>query len=211
MIVPKTVNLTPQTGRFKARSYDGDYMKAGKIAEKVIIDWLTSHPDVIEVEDLRDVCEIQHTDMDITVRLRDGTHPLAEIKWDRHLGSTGKVLVEVLRLNHKAPTSVAGVLGWTLRTEARWILYFAPRFGYVYQFQTDALRHCLQCYTDAVRADTEFTWISTDRVKSTLCILLPLTACVGAFTVHDVIEFTRPHLPAIDQYRLRFAPEPLQW
>lgn len=201
----------PQTGRFKPKSYDGDYMKAGHLAETIVRDWLRAHPEVLEVDDLTEVYQIQRTDMDITVRMRDGTHPLAEIKWDRHLGSTGKVLIEVLRFNHRAPQEAAATLGWTLRTEARWILYYAPRYAYVYQFKTAELRKHFQAYTELHRVNTEFVWISTDRIKSTLCIALPLAQCQGSFRVHDVVEFARPHMPQIDQLRLRFAPETLQW
>lgn len=200
-----------QTGRFKPKSYSGDYMRAGELAEKIVRDWLLEHPEVVGVVDVSQLREIQRIDTDIIVKLNDGTHPLAEIKWDRHLGVSGKVLLEVLRFNHKAPQEAAGVLGWTLRTEARWILYFAPALACVYQFKTAELRRCLQAYTDSRRAETEFIWVDTDRVKSTLCVLLPEADCGSAYQVHDVIEYARRYIPNIDQLRLRFAPQPLQF
>lgn len=205
--------VLPQTtsGKFKAKSYAGDLMRVGDLAEAIVRDWLQAHPDVLGLVDLSRLAPFQRTDMDLAIRLQDGTHPIAEVKWDRNLGVSPYILVEVLRLNHQAPPEAAGALGWTLRTEARWILYFAPKLALVYQFKTDMLRRRVQQYTAQARHDTQFCWVSTDAVKSTLNLLLPVQACQGAFRVHDVIAYARRHIPAIDQLRLQFAPESLRW
>jgi len=199
------------TGRFKEKSYDGDYMKAGKIAEKISLDFLADHPDVIGVKDISEIEVIQTADADALIKLRQGTNPLAEFKSDAHMGITSNVLIEVLRINHRAPQESAGVLGWSLRTEVRWIFVFGPRTGYLYQFKTADLRRAFQNYTEQVRENTKLHWVSTDRVKSTLCVLMPLKYCHGTFQVHDVLHYARRYIEGIDKLRLRFAPEPLEF
>ncbi len=215
-IAQTTSPTAPVVSRYKERSYDGDYMKAGRLAERIVMDWLVNHPEVVEVDDLSHLRQLQRVDSDCAVCLRDGTTPLAEIKWDRWLGIKGNVLVEVLRLNHKGPSEVAGVLGWTLRTPARWILYYAPNLAQVYQFQTEQLRQSLQRYTEEMREKTRFSWVCTDRIKSARNSLVPVAYCEGAFRVHDVLKYAERYapdsIPEVMQLRLRyFAGESLQW
>ena len=96
------------TGSGKERSYNGDYMERGKNAELIVLKWLADNSTVIGVEDLRTLRVMREADVDCSVKLMDGRIVLAEIKSDWHLGKSGNMLFEVLRINHTAiPTTAA--------------------------------------------------------------------------------------------------------
>lgn len=189
----------------KTRSYNGDYMRIGKLAESVIWDWLSDHPQVIGLDDLTGLRPLQNVEADFTVATEDGRRSLVEIKHDEHLGKSGNIVVEVLRINHKAPEQAAGVLGWSLRTQASWVLYYSPHLAYVYQFHASDLRVGFQRYTDEARNAAQFIWINTDRIKSTLNVLVPLKYYAGMFEVHDVQSYAMRHQPAdYTQLRMKY-------
>ena len=99
----------------------------------------------------------------------------------------------------------AGVLGWSLRTQASWVLYYSPHFAYVYQFHASDLRIGFQRYTDEARNSAQFVWINTDRIKSTLSVLVPLKYYAGMYEVHDVQSYAMRHQPAdYTQLRIKY-------
>ncbi len=101
---PEKMNTTPSETR--PRSYDGDYMAAGRAAEGIVMAWLHEQPQFIGVESLTGLRQLREADVDCSFSLSDGRVTFAEIKSDRWLGKTGRVLFEVLRINHKVPPSV---------------------------------------------------------------------------------------------------------
>jgi len=165
------------------RSYNGHYMKAGQAAEARVLGWLEVHSGVIGVEDLRGLRQMREADVDCSVQLVDGRMVLAEIKSDWHLGVSGNVLFETLRINHTAPPDRAVTLGWSARTPARWILYYAPQKDCIYQISTDDLRSGLQAYTSELRSRSRLSYVETDRIKSTVNVLIP-----ERFVAHRVHE-----------------------
>lgn len=168
-----TLEFDTQPTAERKRSYSGDYMAAGKRAEEVVLAWLTKRPWVIGVADLRDLRVMQEADCDCSVSLLDGRITLAEIKSDRHLGSSGNFLFESLRLNHTAPPDRAVTLGWSARTPARLLLYYAPQPNSVHLISTDDFRRSLQQYTDKCRKSSRISYVETDKIKSTINILIP--------------------------------------
>ena len=171
------------TGNNKQRSYDGDYMKVGKNGEKVVIDWLQSRPNVLGVTDFRDVRQIQEADVDVGVRLYTGQICLAEIKTDTYLGKSGNILNEVLRINHYANHDFAGYLGWTFRSPAKWLLYYAPnrKPKAIYKAMFADVRLVLQRYTK--EHDVGFITTRTDSGKTTYNVLIPESEYEGVFSV----------------------------
>jgi hypothetical protein len=161
------------TGTNKARSYDGDYMAVGKKGEEVVMAWLASRPYVIGVDDLRQLRVMREADVDCSFSLSDGRVALAEIKTDQHLGKSGNILFEILRVNHTAPTDRAGVLGWSLRSPATWLLYYAPAVAMIYQLRFADFRAGFQRYTAVARERSRQIWVNTDQIKSTLNVLVP--------------------------------------
>jgi hypothetical protein len=111
--------------------------------------------------------------VDCSVALCDGRVTLAEIKSDAHLGVSGNVLFEVLRINHTAPHDRAVTLGWSARTPAHWLLFYAPSVGKLYRWRMEDYRNGLQLYTGAERSKARVSFVSTDKIKSTLNILVP--------------------------------------
>lgn len=185
------MNNRPISDPRKIRSYNGDYMVRGRVAESVVRAWLTDHPDVVGLTDLTDVVPMREVDSDFTIRLRNGTNPIAEVKHDHNLGRTGNMLFESMRINHKAPPHACSVLGWSVRTQAQWILWYGPQVCQVWQISADGLRTGYQRYTDKARDRSRMVWVNTDNIKSTLNILIPLGYVMPFITKHDVTEYAR--------------------
>lgn len=204
------MNLSEQTHGIEiGRSYVGGMMTKGKVGEQVVLSWLRARPHVLEVDDLRDLRPMQKADVDACIFTRDGLNALCEIKLDRHLGQGGNVLFEIMRVNHTASPDRACTLGWSMRSPATWLLYYAPKESSVYVFRFAAFRSAFQKWTDEKRRAESggnaqigafnMRWINTDKIKSTLAVLVPLTAFPqGSYTVFDVSEFELESLLAAD-------------
>lgn len=175
-------------GQANPRSYNGHYMRAGKEAEKIVMDWLRANPQIVGLDDLRGLREMQTADVDCSLQLSDGRAVLAEIKSDWHLGKSGNVLFEVLRINHTAQSDKAVTLGWSARSPATWLLYYAPQVNSIYQCRFDDFRRCFQTYTAEARKTSRLDYIETDAIKSTVNVLIPWKYCEKAFRVHALKE-----------------------
>lgn len=175
-----------KTGNEKHRSYGGDYMEIGKKGEQVVMRWLESRPNVLGITDFRDIRQIQEADVDVGVRLYTGQICLAEIKTDTYLGVSGNVLNEVLRINHYSDHEFAGYLGWTLRSPAQWLLYYAPnrKPPAVYKATFAGVRLVLQRFTKDNIVSIQN--IRTDSGKTTYNILVPEPEYQGVFTIHEI-------------------------
>lgn len=182
-----SIDLQKYTGTHGAangRSYDGAMMSKGKFAEAMILKWLADFPDVLEVEDFRQLRAMQKADVDCAIYFVEGDVLLAELKSDKHLCRDGNVTFEYLRINHTAPPDRNCTLGWTARTPAKWVLFYAPKEQLVYRFETEAMRSVFQRFTRDKRPEIgawfpsldelKMYWVSTDNIKSTLICCLPL-------------------------------------
>jgi predicted nucleotidyltransferase len=178
--------LPVHTGPDKDRSYDGDYMERGKKAEEIVIAFLKRRPMVLNVIDFRELRQAQGADFDVGIVSIDGRVPLAEIKSDAYLGKTGNVLFEVLRINHTCDPDFSATLGWSARTPARYILVYAPSVEKIYQFDTNKWRKCFQKYTLETRKNMRISIVETDRIKTTINILMPISFCAGSYVIHEV-------------------------
>jgi len=176
------------TGAFKPRSYAGDYMAAGKKAEEIVMKFLQDRPGIIDLNDFRQLKAVQEADVDIAIKTIDGRITLAEIKSDFHLGVSGNVLFEVLRINHTSYPDRSLTLGWSGRTPAKWLLYYAPQVNKIYQFKTDDLRAAFQRYTKAARKSININIVVTDEIKTTVNVLIPWEYCKNIAKCYDVYE-----------------------
>lgn len=163
-------------------------MAAGRAAEEIILSWLATAPWVIGVEDLRSLRVMREADVDCSISISDGRVTLAEIKSDRHLDLSGNFNFEVLRINHTAPQEKAAVLGWSARTPARLILFFAPTTNRIHLIGADEFRRSLQGYTDEARRNTRLHYVETDAIKSTINILIPdrFVTAMPSYKVFDL-------------------------
>ena len=172
------------TGINKTKSYSGDYMDIGKQGEETVIDWLKQRPNIIGVTDFREIREIHDADIDVGVRLYTGQVCLAEIKTDTYLGTTGNIIFEVLRINHYSDHKYAGYLGWSFRSPAEFLLFYAPnrKPPAIYKITFKDYRAVIQLYTKENPA--RFLEVRTDRGKTTYNILIPEEEFNGKFQVH---------------------------
>lgn len=187
-------------GAVNGRNYEGAMMAVGRKAEEIVFAWLRDHKDVLEIDDWRELRAGQRADVDCAVYYEDGTALLAEIKSDQYLKAGGNVAFEYLRINHTAPPDRACVLGWTARTPANFVLYYAPAEHAVYVFRTETLRRVFQAFTRAGRpsraewmsklAKISMRWVSTDAIKSTLIVCIPLSEFPSdSYKVFDVSAY----------------------
>lgn len=180
--------LTRALPGMQKRNYDGHYMDVGKNAEKVVMEWLSNNPYVIGVNDLRSLREMREADVDCSLQLSDGRVVLAEIKSDYHLGVSGNVLFEMLRINHTSPPDRAVTLGWSGRSPAKWLLFYAPQSDSLYKCEFTELRRAFQKYTSESRKNTRIDYVVTDAIKSTVNALIPFEYCKFIFTVYKGIS-----------------------
>lgn len=175
----------------RMRSYDSGYMQAGKKAENIVMQWLREQPWTIGVDDLRPLRIMQEADVDCTIKTADGRITLAEIKSDKHLGISKNVLFEALRINHTCVADKAVTLGWSARSPAKWLLYYAPSVQKIYQMTMDDLRRACQKYTNEVRKRAFIDYVPTDNIKSTVNILIPkeYVESMDSFKIHDLARF----------------------
>jgi len=171
-----------KTGSNKQRSYDGDYMAFGKMGEEVVLNWLRLRPHVLEVDDFRELRPMQQADVDCGIYNRDGHVLLAEIKTDRHLGITPNMLFETMRINHTSHTDHAGKLGWSLRSPAQWLLYYAPTVQCIYQLRMSDFRLSFQQFTNKKRGNLKFNIVETDEIKTTVNVLIPFKDYIKQYT-----------------------------
>ena len=164
------------TGGDKARSYSGDYMTAGNNAEEIVIRYLKGEPTVERVVDCRDDPERQNQEIDFEVFLKNGKKIFVEVKSDAYLGKSGNILFEFARINHTvSDLSFCAVRGWSIRSRATHFIYYAPAVESLYIIKTPNLRTAMQEYTKQARKNTHFDYVSTDEIKSTLNILIPIS------------------------------------
>lgn len=173
-------------GSEKARSYSGDYMQDGRLAEEVCLRYLRGMAGVATVDDVRKVVAWQQRDVDFVVHLGNGLEASVEVKSDRHLGVSPNVIFEVLRINHTAEPDLACSMGWSARSGADWFVFYSPVRRAVYVCRAHELRRAFQRYTRKMRKQVRLNYVPTDAIKSTVNVLLPMDACEGVFTVHDV-------------------------
>jgi ribosomal protein L19 len=173
----------------KERSYNGEYMQVGKQAEEIVLSFLKSRPDVLGVNDFRDLRAVQEADIDFAIKTRDGRVTLAEVKSDRHVGMTGNILFEVLRINHTCISEKSCVLGWSARTPAQFILYYSPQLKRLYQFRSEQLRKAFQQYSRDNRKKMRIDVVPTDKIKTTINVLIPKPYWQNIVHIHDLSDF----------------------
>lgn len=175
-----------KTGAEKPRSYTGDYMTEGQRAEELVIAWLKRQSFVKKVDDLRQSRPMQEADADVSIHIDDGRVRLAEIKSDKYLGVTDNVLFEIMRINHTSHSRNCATLGWSVRTPAEVLLYYAPGVDKLYICEFEDLRKAFQKYTHAARKETNINIVETDSIKTTINILIPMSYCKGIFKIRSV-------------------------
>jgi len=168
------MNYDTQPSADRQRSYNGGYMAAGREGEKIVLDWLKCQPGIIECEDLRDLRPMQKADVDCSIYTTDGRVALVEIKSDRHLGGSGNLLFEYLRVNFTTGNSrYAVTLGWSARSPAEWLAFYAKAINEIWVISFDNYRKGAQRYVKELGAGARTKIVPTDNIKTTLAWLIP--------------------------------------
>jgi len=181
------------TGKNKTRSYSGDYMERGLEGQQIVINFLKTNPKILGVNDWSNLELVQDADIDMAIKTKSGHVILAEIKSDIHLGKTGNVLFEVLRINHTCNPEFSVGLGWSARTPAKFIFFYAPAVNKIYRFTSISMRKALQRYTQYARKGTKIDFVETDNIKSTINILIPIRFFNNEFESYQIKEIQNSH------------------
>lgn len=171
----------------KPPSYDGGYMAVGKHAENIVINWLTSQSWCQSLQDVRDDAQMRHDDVDVIVipsdepvstelRLLIRNHdPLrVEIKSDKYLGVSNNMLFETYRIWHDSKPGQAMTLGWSARSTAHIIVWYAASVHSLYIIRLDDLQRAFQDYTRNARRGVKSRFIATDATKTTHNVYIPM-------------------------------------
>lgn len=111
---------------YQPQSHTGERLRFGKEGEAAVMAWLRRQPGVERVRDVSEVPGLRSSGFDCTANMHDGRNLLVEAKADEHLGKSGNLVVEVARIRRDASRSDFGMLGWSLRSKADWLIWYAP-------------------------------------------------------------------------------------
>ena len=153
--------------------YNTKYVAVGAVAEKLIIDWLKQNPEVLHVDDLRDLRPMRRADVDCSLILRSGQVGLVEIKSDWHLGVSGNLIFEVTRIYHGKRDPFVFGLGWSAKTPATWILFYAPQKQEIWAIRGEDYRRFVET---AIKADpnvVKVRVIPTNENVTTIALIVP--------------------------------------
>jgi hypothetical protein len=124
-------------------------------------------------EDVRADPFWQRQEVDYRLHLKAGDVTTVEVKSDQHIGRSGNVLFELLRIHHTSEATPA-YLGWSVFSAARWLLVWCPPTGRLYLIAMRELRRGFQAYTLATRPNARLSVVSTDTARTTINVLVPL-------------------------------------
>jgi hypothetical protein len=162
-------NSTPDASR--PRSYSGGYMAAARVAEEIVFVWLRQQKWILAARDARDDLESRANDIDFWIETDDKRSLSIEVKSDAHLDVSGRWLFELHRINLTASSEYWFVQGWSIRSQADVLAFYAPSSGKLHFIKTVEYR---QAFLEAVAArDCQFGMVPTDQIKRTLNAYFP--------------------------------------
>ena len=157
-------DTTPSVSR--DRSYSGGYMDAGREAERIAVSWLSADSEVLQVRDVRDQREYQDREIDLLALMTTGKWESYEVKSDKHIGVSGRWLFELFRFNLTAPIGKQFVNGWSVRSQALWLIFYASTIKTIYRIKFDEYRRAFLNASEVMQCS--FSQVPTDRIKRTL-------------------------------------------
>lgn len=180
----------PAPDGMRGRSYDGDMMDEGRVAERIVAGWLASEYDgrVISVVDDP---EWQEREVDFLVTSPTRRTALTvEAKSDRHIANSGNVLFELARVHHTASTVAYN--GWSVFSQAELLVVYCPPASSLYVMRMQHLREGLQAYCRAVRGAMRVIVTPTDTDRTTINVLIPMDYVPNIKTVEFKTKRTPP-------------------
>lgn len=150
--------------------------QTGLKTEMLVRRFLESLDFVQAIEDVRDNPDYQRREIDYVVSTPRGTLAF-EVKHDRHLGRSGNVLFELCRIHHTAQKPA--YLGWSVFSEADYFAIWGMQVERLYVFQARRFKASVQRYVATNRPRIQYTTIVSDPLRTTVCLLVPLTAISG--------------------------------
>lgn len=160
------------------RSYDGEMMAKGREGENAVTKWLVSLGKTVTSVAANEF--MQKQDVDILFSGDDGVCHFGEIKTDHNMSRTHNFCFEIMRFYH--PSGIYRE-GWAIKSPADFLFVHTPDTGQIYCFVFDKLRDACVQYVRDKGKDIRSTMVETDKSKTTLSLLIPLSALFGTYTI----------------------------
>ena len=156
--------------------YRGDQEEYGAEAERVVFRFLESYPGYIEHRDLRKDSLYMNRQVDFGINILN-RWILAEVKGDSHLGKTGNVLYE-LRRQIVSPEGLVRVDdGWSVRSRADCVLFYASSVKRIYWFDMTEYRRGFMRYTAAMNGQVPVHPCQLTRGRTAYNCYIPIEYC----------------------------------
>ena len=185
----------PQPPKGSSLFEDSNLLLVGQDAESIVMDFLNSFKQITKKDDLRLDKEWQEKDVDYRIETANG-EMLIEVKSDQHIGKSGNVLFELIRLHHTAKSEHCAYIGWSVFSAADRIFVWCPPTRKLYIFKTPDLRRAMQGYTYEQRKSMRIEIVVTDTKRTTINILVPL-----AYVSYHVYQKNAKGWECIGQYK----------
>ncbi len=156
------------------KSYSGEMMAVGTANEEAVLAWLRTTNAGQEILDLREFRIAQRMDVDFGITTVDRTIVLAEIKSDKWLGKTHKLLFENHRINHYVRDKWF-YLGWGWRSPAQKLIIRNPDTGHTCIFTFADLRAFIGRFIAGTGSRLQMQITETDDQKTTFNLLIPFS------------------------------------
>jgi hypothetical protein len=141
----------------RERSYSGGYMKVGRMGEDVAFAVLKDY---------------RARGVDAILKMRGSDRFLmVEVKTDNHLDVSGRWLFELYRIYLTVPNANAMIEGWSIRSEAEWLIFYAPATRRLHFIKMEEYRRAH--IEAAASGKCHYSLVATDRIKRTLNAYFP--------------------------------------
>jgi hypothetical protein len=154
---------------------NGALVALGQEGENAAWRFLNALSNVTQVDDVRALPQWQDAEVDYRLHLNSGHLVGVEVKYDRHIETSQKVLFELGRIHHTAITPFYP--GWGAFSKADYLLVYAPDSLAFRMLRFTDLRQAMQAYTLANRHQWQMYLkvIPSDATRTTLNVLIPLS------------------------------------
>lgn len=173
-------------------NYNDGYMaETGKKSEQIVIEWLGRSSQVKDVVPVMDSKMMQRVDVDVAVVLEDGRTILVEIKNDKNIkdGNDGNMLFELQRVYTTASPGHTSTLGWSVRTPAEYIAWYASKIEKIVLIKTTDYRIAFQEYMRKAGRNPRYdTQVTTENFCTTINVIFDKKYLFGRFEMYELDE-----------------------
>ncbi len=148
-------------GFYIPANFGGGLMKKGVDGEEIIYAWLKTHPQVTDVEDVRDIVKYRAENIDFIAHLKNGETWNIEVKNDKNFTCEGNVFFETRR-KYFFSDGIQYKTGWGYKCKADYIYFYSKKDNAIYSIKPYDLIAALAWYESVYSEQYEHTLKSCD-------------------------------------------------